>query len=107
MNRHFRQGLLVLSLVTLAGCGESADTLLRKGINWKTELTDRLMKVTDEASAKKFMESFKTYMEKNRELDEKWQKWNKDIFDDYSRLKRAEALKDPRMVQTLEALSSY
>jgi hypothetical protein len=83
MNKHLRHGLLIVGLATMTGCGANADTLLRMSINQKSELTDRLMKVTDEESAKKFVNFyFKNYVEVNRVLDERWQKWIKDIEDD-------------------------
>jgi hypothetical protein len=68
----------------LTGCGDSADSLLRTGVNYKSELTDRLMKVTDEASAKKFIDHhMKVFSEKNKNLNDKWDKWIKEIEDDY------------------------
>lgn len=86
MSRHLRYALILLGLATLSGCGANADTILRMGINRKSELTDRLAKVTDEQSAKKFNDVYvKNYVEANRQLDEKWQKWTKDIEDDLPR----------------------
>jgi hypothetical protein len=82
MNKHLRHGLLFVGLATMTGCGANADTLLRMSINQKSELTDRLMKVTNEESANKFVNFyFKNYVEVNRALDERWQKWIKDIED--------------------------
>jgi hypothetical protein len=86
MSKPFRYGLMFLGLLSATGCGADADTLLRMGINQKSELTDRLMKVTDEESAKKFGGFYlKNYIETNRQLDERWQKWIKDIEDDMPR----------------------
>ena len=87
------------------------------------------MKVTDEQSAKKFADFYlKNYTETNRQLDERWQKWIKDIEDDYRGKKRVVQFKsngapgseewerdarnvpdneDPRIIQTRESFIAY
>ncbi len=76
--------LFLLGLVFVAGCGDSADSLLRTAGNRKSELTDRLMKVNDEAAAKKFYDvQVRNFMERNKDVNEKWEKWLKDIEDDF------------------------
>lgn len=131
MNRRLRYGLVLLGLAALSGCGDNADTILRMGANRKSELTDRLAKVTDEQSAKKFTGFYlKNYIEDNRKLDEKWQKWVKDIEEDHHSKKirviqfkttfapgsdewNAEArvppqnIDDPRIMETREAFILY
>ena len=88
MNKHLRRGLLALGLLTLTGCGDSADTLMRSGVNYKCELTDRLMKVKNEEEARKFIDhDLKIYAEKIKILDDKWMKWIKDIEDPYRKKK--------------------
>jgi hypothetical protein len=83
MNWHLRRGLLTLSLLTLAGCGDSGESLVRTAMNQKSELTDRLMKVKDENAAKKFIDHhMKVFGDKKKILDDKWQKWIKDVDDD-------------------------
>jgi hypothetical protein len=84
MNRRGRNSLLLLGLLALTGCGDTPDTILRSAINQKNELTDRLMKVTDEESARKFVEvDMKNYADKLKTIDEKWVKWIKDVEDDF------------------------
>jgi hypothetical protein len=129
MKKQLRHGLIFVGLVSITGCGADADTLLRMSINQKSELPDRLMKVTDEESAKKFVNFyFKNYVETNRALDERWQKWIKDIEDDYRHKKSVVQFKttgdpgseqwekdardvpaneDPRIVETREAFITY
>jgi hypothetical protein len=129
MSKHLRRGLCVLSLLALTGCGDSADTLLRTGINYKSELTDRLMKVTDEDSARKFIDQhMKTFTDKNKNLNDKWDKWIKEIEDDYrgkmrvvnitstgapgseqweKDLVNAENKKDDKIIATREAFINY
>jgi len=113
----------------LTGCGDTADTLLRTGVNYKSELTDSMMKIKDEESAKKFLDyTLKNYVEKNRLLNEKWDKFIKDIEDDFRGKKRVikfktnadpgteewerEALnlpanEDPRFLETRQAFITY
>jgi hypothetical protein len=129
LKTHLRRGLFLLGVLTLSGCGDSADTLLRTATNFKSEITDRLMKVTDEPSAKKYTDYMKTCMDKNRDLDEKWQKWIKDIEDDFRKEKKrvvqfksdaapgteqweadarnVSANEDARIIQTREAFITY
>jgi hypothetical protein len=129
MNGQLRNVLIFLASIALTGCGANADTLLRTSINQKSELTDRLMKVTDEETAKKFVNFyFKNYVDVNRALDERWQKWIKDIEDDYRHKKSVVQFKttgdpgseqwekdardvpdneDPRIVETREAFIAY
>src|SRR5436190_16437870 len=84
MNARLQRGLWALAFLTLTGCGDTADSLLRTGVNCKSEFTDRLMKVTDEPSAKKFIEHhLKVFTEKHKNLNDKWDKWIKEIEDDY------------------------
>ena len=83
MSRRLQRGLWLCGLLTLIGCGDSADSLLRTGINCKSELTDRLSKVTDEPSARNFIDqTLKVYTDKNKALSDKWDKWIKEIEDD-------------------------
>jgi hypothetical protein len=130
MNARLARSFFLLGLVTAAGCGDTADTILRSGANSRSELTDRLMKVTDEASGKKFIDyHLKNYTEKSKALDEKWLKWIKDIEDDYGRGKKkviaftttgapgteqwekdarnVPANEDERVVETREAFITY
>jgi hypothetical protein len=84
MKKQLRLGLLALGALTLCGCGDSAYTILRTNANSYSELIDRLSKVNDEPSAKKFLDPYlKNYKERIRELDEKWNKFVKDIEDDF------------------------
>jgi hypothetical protein len=84
MNQRPRRLFLSLGLLALTGCGDSADSLLRTATNYRCELTDRLIKVNDEQSAKKFVDhDMKVYAEKLKNLDDKWVKWIKDIEDPY------------------------
>jgi hypothetical protein len=129
VNILLRRTLWVLCPLILTGCGDSADTLLRTGVNYKSELTDTLMKVKDEESAKKFLEfTIKNYLEKNRILNEKWDKFIKDIEDDFRGKKKVIKFKtnadpgteewerdalnvpaneDPRIISTREAFITY
>lgn len=89
MNRTARTGLFVFGLLTLTGCGDTDTTLLRTAINYKSELIDQLMKVKDEESARKFVDYYlKVFDEKNKTLDDKWNKWTKDIEADFRNKKR-------------------
>jgi hypothetical protein len=129
MSRHLRRGFGILSILAIAGCGDTADTLLRTGSNYKSELTDRLMKVTDEQSARAFIDqTMKTFTEKNKALSDKWEKWIKEIEDDYrgklrvvnitssgqpgseqweKDLRAAENKKDDKVIATREAFIDY
>src|SRR5437764_9514236 len=83
-HHRFRRGFLLLGLLALTGCGDSADSLLRIAINNRSELTDRLARVNDEASAERFNEvHMAAFSDKHKVIDEKWQKWLRDIEDDY------------------------
>jgi hypothetical protein len=89
MKTRLRPALLAFGLLTLAGCGENAGSLLRRGANYRSELTDRLSRVDSEESAKKFIDHhLKVYAEKLKTLDDLWVKWIKDIEDDYRGKKR-------------------
>ncbi len=79
-----RHAFFALFFLSLAGCGDSATTILRAGANQKSELTDRLSKVSDEASARIFIDrSMKEFNERLKNLNDKWEKWIKSIEDDY------------------------
>jgi hypothetical protein len=82
VKRHWRYGLWVLSLVMLSGCGDTPKTLVRTTGNMKNELMDRLMKVTDEASAKKFDALIVKVRDDVKKLDDKYAEVIKTIIDD-------------------------
>lgn len=84
MNVRVRPGLWALGLLTLTGCGDTSDTVLRTALNRKCETTDRLMKVTDEESAKKYLDPYlRGQTDRFKDLDDKWQKIIRDIEDDF------------------------
>jgi hypothetical protein len=128
MNKRLRCGLWLVSLLGVAGCGDTPETMLRTSINSKAELTDRLTKVTDEPSAKKFIEHYlKNYTEKNKALNDKWEKWIKEIEDGYRQkvrvlvtsknapgspeweeeMRTADNKKDDQIIDTREAFITY
>jgi hypothetical protein len=82
VKRLWRYGLLVLSLVVLSGCGDTPKTLVRTTGNMKNEMMDRLMKVSDEASAKKFDAQIVKIRDEIKKLDDKYAEVIKTIIDD-------------------------
>ncbi len=82
MKEYWPNALLLLSLTMLSGCGETPKTLVRTTGNMKNEMMDRLMKVTDEASAKKFDAQFVKVRDEVKKLDDKYREVINTVIDD-------------------------
>jgi hypothetical protein len=70
------RNLAGLAVLFLTGCGDTPQSIFRSALNGKNEYIDALMKVVDEASAKKFdEETTKQYRDRLTDLKDKLEKW--------------------------------
>lgn len=76
MKRRFGFLLLILGVV---GCGDSPSKMYHDAFQVKSELTDQLMRIVDEESAKKiFPQAIAKFKKRNEQISQRFQKWKQE-----------------------------